>query len=88
MPAVQPATAHSVRSTDHAQGSADGVANGTARPRRTRPDAARGQGQWALGHREPLNPNERMKKDDDGLHCRQRIETRYRYTGFDGIDPG
>ena len=87
MPAVQPATAHSVRSTDHAQDSADGEANGAARPRRTRPDAARGQGQWALGHREPLNPNERMKKDDDGLHCRQRIETSYRYTGFDGIDP-
>jgi sulfite reductase (ferredoxin) len=90
-----------VRSTDHAQGSTDGVASGRgtpdstveasqapARPRRTRPDVARGQGQWALGHREPLNPNERMKKDDDGLHCRQRIETRYRYTGFDGIDPG
>jgi len=35
-----------------------------------------------------LNVNERMKKDDDGLHVRQRIETRYRYTGFDGIDPG
>ena len=87
MPAVQPATAHSVRSTDHAQDSADGEANGAARPRRTRPDAGRGQGQWALGHREPLNPNERMKKDDDGLHCRQRIETSYRYTGFDGIDP-
>ena len=32
--------------------------------------------------------NERMKKDDDGLHCRARIENRYRYTGFDGIDPG
>ena len=57
-------------------------------PRRTRPDAGRGQGQWALGHREPLNPNERTKKDDDGLHCRQRIENVYRYTGFDGIDPG
>ena len=27
----------------------------------------RGQGQWALGHREPLNPNERVKRDDDGL---------------------
>jgi sulfite reductase (ferredoxin) len=56
-------------------------------PRRPRSDAARGQGQWALGHREPLNPNERMKKDDDGLHVRARIENRYRYTGFDGIDP-
>lgn len=41
-----------------------------------------------MGHREPLNPNERMKKDDDGLHCRTRIENIYRYTGFDGIDPG
>ena len=57
-------------------------------PRRPRPDAGRGQGQWALGYREPLNPNERKKKDDDGLHCRARIENIYRYTGFDGIDPG
>ncbi|GGL86882.1 sulfite reductase [Nakamurella endophytica] len=57
------------------------------RPQR-RPQAARGQGQWALGHREPLNPNERMKRDDDGLHCRARIENVYRHTGFDGIDPG
>ncbi len=58
---------------------------------RNRPDAKgreRGQGQWALGYREPLNPNERMKKDDDGLHCRERIENVYRYTGFDSIDPG
>ncbi|MEO5833694.1 MAG: nitrite/sulfite reductase [Nakamurella sp.] len=59
---------------------------------RDRPDAAagreRGQGQWALGHREPLNPSERMKQDDDGLHCRDRIENVYRYTGFDSIDPG
>ena len=56
---------------------------------RNRPDGARhrGEGQWALGYREPLNPNERMKKDDDGLHCRERIETIYRYTGFDSIDP-
>src|SRR5438132_712753 len=27
--------------------------------------ARKGQGQWALGYREPLNPNERSKKDDD-----------------------
>ncbi len=40
-----------------------------------------------MGHREPLNANERLKKDDDGLHCRARIENIYRYTGFDGIDP-
>ncbi len=30
------------------------------------PRRHRGEGQWALGHREPLNPNERTKKDDDG----------------------
>ena len=47
----------------------------------------RGQGQWALGHREPLNPNERVKRDDDGLNARQRIIDRYQYTGFDSIDP-
>jgi sulfite reductase (ferredoxin) len=52
----------------------------------TRPQ--RGQGQWALGYREPLNPNERMKKDSDGLDVRQRILDIYSKTGFDGIDPG
>jgi sulfite reductase (ferredoxin) len=52
----------------------------------TRP--VRGQGQWALGYREPLNPNERMKKDSDGLEVRQRILDIYSKTGFDGIDPG
>src|SRR4029450_8426683 len=52
----------------------------------TRP--RRGQGQWALGYREPLNPNERMKKDSDGLEVRQRILDIYSKTGSDGIDPG
>ena len=47
----------------------------------------RGQGQWALGHREPLNPNERVKRDDDALHVKQRILDRYAHTGFAGIDP-
>ena len=37
----------------------------------------RGQGQWALGHREPLNQNERVQRDDDGLNARQRIIDRY-----------
>jgi len=45
-----------------------------------------GQGQWALGHLEPLNPNERNKKDDDGLNVRQRIETIYSKRGFASID--
>ncbi|NJC70923.1 nitrite/sulfite reductase [Planosporangium thailandense] len=47
----------------------------------------RGEGQWALGHREPLNANERFKKDDDGLNVRQRIETIYAKGGFSSIDP-
>ncbi len=47
----------------------------------------RGQGQWALGHHEPLNAAERFKKDDDGLHVRDRIINRYSVLGFDSIDP-
>jgi sulfite reductase (ferredoxin) len=49
--------------------------------------ARKGQGQWALGYREPLNPNERTKRDSDGLEVRQRIIDRYQHTGFAGIDP-
>lgn len=49
--------------------------------------ARRGEGQWALGYREPLNKNEQIKKDDDALNVRARIENIYAHTGFDGIDP-
>ena len=60
-----------------------------APPRRGagRPGRPRGEGQWALGFREPLNPNERTKKDDDGLNVRARIENVYSHRGFDSIDP-
>ncbi|MEU6205885.1 nitrite/sulfite reductase [Micromonospora musae] len=51
------------------------------------PRRPRGEGQWALGHREPLNPNERTKKDDDPLNVRARIETIYAHRGFASIDP-
>ncbi|MBM7772546.1 sulfite reductase (ferredoxin) [Actinokineospora baliensis] len=57
----------------------------------TTPRAARqprGEGQWALGYREPLNPNERSKKDDNPLNVRARIENIYAKGGFDSIDPG
>src|SRR5450755_2759290 len=47
---------------------------------------SRGQGQWALGMREPLNVNERMKKDDDALNVRRRILDIYSKAGFDSID--
>ncbi len=57
-------------------------------PTRTSNRPKRGEGQWALGYREPLNPNERMKKDSDGLEVRQRIIDIYSKGGFDSIDPG
>jgi len=50
-------------------------------PRRTK-----GEGQWRLGYREPLNANEQAKKDDDALNVRVRIENIYAHTGFERID--
>ncbi|MGW1679561.1 nitrite/sulfite reductase [Saccharopolyspora sp. NPDC002376] len=58
-----------------------------AAPRPARKRKTRGEGQWALGYREPLNANERSKKDDNPLNVRQRIETIYAHGGFDSIDP-
>src|SRR6201986_3711800 len=55
------------------------VATGTKRKR--------GEGQWALGYREPLNKNEENKRNDDGLNVRQRIIDVYSKFGFDSIDP-
>jgi len=52
-----------------------------------RASAHKGHGQWALGHLEPLTPNERIKKDDDGLNVRARIENIYAHQGFSSIDP-
>ena len=51
------------------------------------PRRARGEGQWALGYFTPLNANEQVKKDDDGLHVRARIENIYAHRGFASIDP-
>ncbi len=56
-------------------------------PARPRVERSRGQGQWALGLREPLNANERTKADDDGLNVRARIENIYSKAGFASIDP-
>ena len=52
-----------------------------------RPKPTKGEGQWALGYTEPLNANERFKKDDDGLNVRARIENVYAHRGFASIDP-
>ena len=48
----------------------------------------KGEGQWALGYREPLNPNEQSKKDDNPLNVRSRIENIYAKGGFESIDKG
>jgi sulfite reductase (ferredoxin) len=58
------------------------VATGAAGTKRKR-----GEGQWALGYREPLNKNEENKRNDDGLNVRQRIIDVYSRYGFDSIDP-
>jgi sulfite reductase (ferredoxin) len=60
-------------------------ANAQGKP--SAPRRKRGEGQWALGYREPLNKNEESKKFDDGLNVRQRIIDIYAKRGFDSIDP-
>ena len=44
-----------------------------------------GQGQWAAGDIESLNPNEAMKAEDDGLNVRARVENEYSKGGFASI---
>jgi sulfite reductase (ferredoxin) len=64
-------------------------ASGPGRSGRSgRPRPKRGEGQWALGYREPLNPNEQSKKDDNPLNVRARIENIYAHRGFASIDGG
>jgi len=53
----------------------------TARPAKTRDE-----GQWALGNREPLNPNEEFKQAGPPLEVRDRIENVYAKEGFDSIE--
>ena len=54
-------------------------------PRRIR--TLRGEGQWALGHREPLTPTERIKREDDPMNVRARVEHLYARLGAAAIDP-
>jgi sulfite reductase (ferredoxin) len=63
------------------------VATGTKTATTAGTTRRRGEGQWALGYREPLNKNEENKRNDDGLHVRQRIIDIYSRYGFDSIDP-
>ena len=52
------------------------------------PSRAAARASGPSGYREPLNPNERSKSDDDPLNVRQRILDIYSKQGFDSIDPG
>jgi sulfite reductase (ferredoxin) len=49
--------------------------------------AARSEGQWALGERTPLNPNEEWKAKEGGLAVRDRVLSTYAEKGFASI-PG
>ncbi|CAB4887221.1 MAG: nitrite/sulfite reductase [Actinobacteria bacterium] len=51
----------------------------------TRP--AKAHGQWAIDGDAPLNANEVMKREGDGLAVRERVESIYSKQGFDSI-PG
>jgi sulfite reductase (ferredoxin) len=62
------------------------AARGERPARKARPTKRRAEGQWKLGYREPLNPNEQVKKDDNPLNVRARIENIYSKQGFDSID--
>src|SRR3954470_17256842 len=59
------------------------VTAGTGAPGRHK---VRSEGQWAAGDRQPLNDNERIKQEDDGLNVRRRIEEVYSKTGIAGVD--
>jgi sulfite reductase (ferredoxin) len=65
----------------------NGRAATAPRQKATNPRRKKGEGQWALGYREPLNPNEQSKKDDHPLNVRARIEDIYAKQGFASIDP-
>ena len=54
-------------------------------PSSTRPTRTKETGQWALGQRTPLNPNEVFKQHDDGLNVRARVEDVYAKEGFASI---
>ncbi|GAC80948.1 sulfite reductase (ferredoxin) [Gordonia malaquae] len=74
-------------STESADAAPAAAADAPAAPRkRARPVKRKSEGQWALGYRTPLNPNEQTKRDDNPLNVRARIENIYSKQGFDSID--
>ena len=89
-PSVAPAADHPVRPRAARAAMAPGPP--LVNPRRRTSDmpapSRRGQGQWALGHREPLNAAERFKKDDDGLNVRDADHQPVRAPGVRLDRPG
>lgn len=69
-----------------ARSRAGGAQTSGPRERTGKPVRRKSEGQWALGYREPLNPNEQSKKDDHPLNVRTRIENIYAPGGFESID--
>ena len=47
--------------------------------------APKPQGQWLIDGREPLNDDERIKKEDAGFAVKQRVIDTYSKQGFDSI---
>ncbi|GHD01836.1 sulfite reductase [Zhihengliuella salsuginis] len=56
-------------------------------PKRPARRSSKPNGQWKVDGTEPLNANEEMKAEDNGLNVRERIETIYADGGFASIDP-
>ena len=65
--------------TDRPDAPSDGDARPVRRPR------SRGEGQWALGYHEPLNPAEQIKKEGAPLEVRERIDRIFAPGGFRSI---
>ena len=57
----------------------------TDQPAQSTSHRPRGEGQWALGYHEPLNTAEQIKKEDDGLNVRERIDRIFAPGGFRSI---
>ena len=65
MTSTTDAPAVTATGADHAADTASAAGDAPARParpaRKPRPAKRRAEGQWKLGYREPLNPNEQVK---------------------------
>ncbi|HEX4471006.1 MAG TPA: nitrite/sulfite reductase [Nocardioides sp.] len=64
---------------------ADARAGSAERPARTSRPSTRPNGQWKVDGTAPLNHNEELKAEDNGLNVRARIEEVYSKQGFASI---